>query len=162
VVFHGFVHRSGPPLAIRSSSRRRRPEGPLVAAEELRARLAAETASTREARKLVEAVVPDATTTVRADAELAVGELVTNAIVHAKVHHDAQIEIVIRRSTELLRVEIHDGDITIPTLRTVDDAVAGGRGLHIVEATTDRWGVQPSPTGKFVWFEIDLSPVDQT
>jgi hypothetical protein len=31
-----------------------------------------------------------------------------------------------------------------------------GRGLHIVEALADRWGVDKTAEGKTVWFEIDL------
>jgi anti-sigma regulatory factor (Ser/Thr protein kinase) len=132
-----------------------------MAGQEQRARLAVVGTSPAEARKLVQSVLPDAGHDVRADVELAVGELVTNAVVHATVHHDALIEVVIRRTPDRLRVEVHDGNITFPSLHAVDDAVTGGRGLRIVEATTDRWGVEAAPSGKFVWFEVDLGRADE-
>ncbi|GGZ95979.1 hypothetical protein GCM10010371_65030 [Streptomyces subrutilus] len=36
-----------------------------------------------------------------------------------------------------------------------DGLTEGRRGLLLVEASTDRWGVRPTATGKTVWFACD-------
>jgi hypothetical protein len=41
---------------------------------------------------------------------------------------------------------------TWPTLRHTDPHDEHGRGLAIVAAYTDRWGFNPTPDGKAVWF----------
>ncbi len=39
----------------------------------------------------------------------------------------------------------------------VDDEATSGRGLLLVEAVTDRWGVDSAGLGKTVWCELDLA-----
>jgi two-component sensor histidine kinase len=77
-------------------------------------------------------------------------ELVTNAIVHVA----SAIDVVVRCDDGVLRVEVHDGS-TRPPLRRVPDLDADrGRGLQLVEAMTERWGVAATEQGKAVWFEV--------
>lgn len=81
---------------------------------------------------------------------LCTDELVTNAILHVA----SEIDVVVRRLGEVLRVEVHDRS-TRPPLRRVHPVDADtGRGLELVEALTERWGVEAEEGGKAVWFEL--------
>lgn len=40
----------------------------------------------------------------------------------------------------------------------LDTTAVTGRGLLLVSAVSDRWGVDPDGEGKTVWFELDLRP----
>ena len=88
-------------------------------------------------------------------AELLVSELVTNAVVHA--HSRASVVIVTGRDRTDVRIEVHDDGRDPPRLGGFDPDALSGRGLALVDAISDRWGVEPSaPTapGKRVWFEL--------
>ncbi|WP_405563037.1 ATP-binding protein [Streptomyces sp. NBC_01180] len=94
-----------------------------------------------------------------------VAELATNATVHGRVPgRDFQLSLAVHGDT-LLRIELTDtrGDRLPPTgpgssAPPADDAESG-RGLLIVAALADRWGVAPGPVPrKVVWAEIDLVP----
>ncbi len=100
---------------------------------------------------------------------LATSEIVTNAVLHG----GDQVSLVVRTTAETIRVEVYDNGHTLfgPPLasdgRVADAGTAagvhahdelsvGGRGLHIVDVLSQRWGViqaQQLP-GKAVWFEI--------
>lgn len=83
---------------------------------------------------------------------LGVSELVTNAVVHA----GSPAELHLRWQGARLRVEVRDSDPTpIPHRRpaaTTEDT--HGRGLLLVDAVADGWGVQDGEDGKVVWFEL--------
>lgn len=110
------------------------------------------------------------------DALLAISELVTNAILHARSTIDVRLELVDDR----LRVEVHDrsarpvlldsvvagvveervpgmidGRQEIPSL---DDQTSTGRGLFIVASVAAALGEQLDHDGKTVWFELDRKP----
>jgi serine/threonine-protein kinase RsbW len=91
------------------------------------------------------------------DIVLCVSELVTNAVRHS-APYDGTFRLDILADRDKLRVECHDFGGKKPTLRTPSDADEGGRGLHLVQALTSRWGVSSMPLGKCVWFEIDGVP----
>ncbi len=77
-------------------------------------------------------------------------ELVSNAIVHVS----SDIDVVVRRTDDAIRVEVHD-DSPRPPLRKVHAMDAdSGRGLRVVEALSWRWGVDSKGAGKAVWFEV--------
>ncbi|MFG3493891.1 ATP-binding protein [Streptomyces sp. NPDC047928] len=86
-------------------------------------------------------------------AELALTELATNVVRHVP---GRWATTVILRGQGVLRVEVSDGSER-PALpvRPVDRLGEGGRGLLLVDAVTDRWGVTRLPDGKTVWFECD-------
>lgn len=87
---------------------------------------------------------------------LLVSELITNAIVHAAPHDSKeQIALTISISKGLVRVEVGDANPSPPT-RIVDAALdaPSGRGLALVDALSTTWGVTPTTSGKFVWFEV--------
>ena len=83
-------------------------------------------------------------------AELAVSEIVTNALVHAGTAMRLRV-LVLGRA---LRVELSDGSPRLPRRRGFSPLTATGRGLHLVTELVDRWGAYPDGTGKVVWFEI--------
>ena len=88
------------------------------------------------------------------DAELLVDELVLNVLEHAD-YGEAQIDI--RANDGVVRVDVtdHEPDFReAPETEHPDDTPRFG--LRIVDSVADRWGVAVSPTGKSVWFELDL------
>ena len=84
-------------------------------------------------------------------AALIVSELVTNAIVHSGSEF---VSCVLRLGGGLLRIEVTDQGISSeePTVRDPADDDVSGRGLLLVNAVSDRWGVSPAiPAGRTVW-----------
>ena len=82
--------------------------------------------------------------------ELAVSELVTNAIVHGR----GQVEVVMADVDGCVRLEVRDeGTVGAPrpTVRT-DDGV-GGWGLRLVEGLSDTWGTRCDGGRTHVWME---------
>ncbi|MFI9123429.1 ATP-binding protein [Streptomyces bikiniensis] len=85
-------------------------------------------------------------------AELLTSELVTNALVHTD--HGAVVTATV--VPEQLRVEVRD---FVPGLRAPEappaDDRTNGRGLVLVQALADSWGVEDQGAGKVVWFELN-------
>lgn len=84
-------------------------------------------------------------------AELLTSELVTNALVHTD--RDAVLTATV--SPRGLRVEVRDfvGRRPRPRVPSADDGTHG-RGLVLVQALADAWGVRAHGVGKAVWFEL--------
>lgn len=87
---------------------------------------------------------------------LVVSELVTNAVLHARASGPS-LELRLRAGSTWLRIEVHDADPRPPQLRRPAGLDEGGRGLLLVEAITDEWGVYGTPTGKAVWAALQLA-----
>ncbi|GAA2316656.1 ATP-binding protein [Streptomyces kunmingensis] len=85
-------------------------------------------------------------------AELAVTELLANVVRHVP---GRRCTLLIVRQDRGVRVEVGDPDPRPLVVRNPEQLDEGGRGLLLVQAVTDRWGVRPSPPGKTVWFECD-------
>ncbi|APE21302.1 ATP-binding protein [Streptomyces venezuelae] len=85
-------------------------------------------------------------------AGLALTELVANVVRHVPGRHCA---VLILREPYGLRVEVADAVPGAVHAKAADPLDAGGRGLVLVEAVTDRWGVDERADGKTVWFECD-------
>ena len=49
---------------------------------------------------------------------------------------------------------VSDSSPREPRLRAAAEDEEGGRGLLLVETIAERWGVDPLPSGKRVWFEL--------
>ena len=89
---------------------------------------------------------------VRHDVLLAISELVTNAITHAR----SAPTLALTLQPDCLRVEVTDRSAHAPRLRPQADAT-GGFGLRLVGQVTDRWGWSPIAGGKAVWAEFQLT-----
>jgi anti-sigma regulatory factor (Ser/Thr protein kinase) len=84
-------------------------------------------------------------------AELAVSELVTNAILHAAT----AVELTVRITDEDVTVSVHDGHPRLPTQRESSRNATTGRGLVLVASVSDAYGVElEPPEGKSVWFRV--------
>jgi anti-sigma regulatory factor (Ser/Thr protein kinase) len=111
------------------------------------------TEAVRDARAYVRKSLSDrADPSVLDDVELVVSELATNAVIHAR----SPFEVVIA-SDGRVRVDVLDRSPTVPTKRPAPPPATSGRGLWIVEALCDRWGIRTDHRGKSVWCEKDLS-----
>jgi anti-sigma regulatory factor (Ser/Thr protein kinase) len=89
---------------------------------------------------------------VRDTAELLTSELVTNALLHAGT--DLTVHVLSAGSGSVVRVAVDDGSAVAPALRDPDAGALGGRGLPLVASLATRWGWEPLPVGKRVWFEV--------
>ncbi|MDH6132462.1 anti-sigma regulatory factor (Ser/Thr protein kinase) [Kitasatospora sp. MAA4] len=84
-------------------------------------------------------------------AELLVSELVTNALLYTP--YGARIEVLLDVGGRL-RVEVRDDSVQLPRPRRAADTATSGRGLVLVEALADDWGVSLRGDGKITWFEL--------
>jgi len=121
-----------------------------------------------------------------ADCQVALSELVTNAICHA----GTPMTVTFAVATGFLEVNVGDGSSLLPRIRAVRadldadiatllgggaepadihdrdprmhvgaaGAVLGGRGLLLIEAIVDTWGARSLDVGKVVWFRMRLPP----
>lgn len=85
-------------------------------------------------------------------ATLVVTELVSNAVRHAC--GDGMRVTVLRMSDRRVRVSVTDRDPARPRVQDQDPQQERGRGLIIVAAESERWGVELLPGGKQVWSEL--------
>ncbi|MER7111014.1 ATP-binding protein [Streptomyces sp. NPDC000229] len=92
-----------------------------------------------------------------------VAELAANARAHGRVPgRDFRLDLVVAGGR--LRIEVTDtrGDRLPPGPGAATPPAPDsecGRGLLIVEALADRWGIVPGPVPrKTVWAELDLAP----
>lgn len=95
---------------------------------------------------------PDALDT----AALLTTELVSNAIRHT----GDELTLSVKLELGMLRVGVSDTSHRRPQLVQAGTRDTSGRGLHLVEALADRWGVDPDGRGlgKTVWFELAAPP----
>ncbi|EFL39709.1 ATP-binding protein [Streptomyces griseoflavus] len=97
-------------------------------------------------------------------AELIVAELAANAVTHGRVSgRDFRLLLYVVGDT--LRIEVTDtrGDRLPCPRHSADEAESeSGRGLLLVDALADRWGVVPGPPPlKTVWAEVGAGPAGQ-
>ncbi|MEV6316255.1 ATP-binding protein [Streptomyces sp. NPDC051776] len=89
--------------------------------------------------------------------ELAVTELLANVVRHVP---DRRCGVAVLRSPDGVRVEVSDGSREKPCVREAAAMDEGGRGLALLTAVVDAWGVDPGRDGgKTVWFECRSRPV---
>ncbi|WP_232246752.1 ATP-binding protein [Kitasatospora mediocidica] len=84
-------------------------------------------------------------------AELLLSELVTNALLHTP--HGARVDVLLDVRGRL-RVEVRDDSVQLPRPRRAADTDTSGRGLVLVEALADDWGVRLRGDAKITWFEL--------
>ncbi|MET9389850.1 ATP-binding protein [Streptomyces sp. NPDC006624] len=88
-------------------------------------------------------------------AELLVGELATNALVHA----ESRFRLTLFAAHGVLRCEVADQERRVP--RVVEAGTGeSGRGMFLVDALAQRWGWHRDGPGKTVWFELGTCGAD--
>lgn len=83
------------------------------------------------------------------DIVLTASELASNVIRHADTPYTVRLEL----RENLVRLEISDGSSIIPA---VEDLTDSQRGLRIVTATSDKWGIERNDNGKTIWAEFNI------
>ncbi|MFF1277113.1 ATP-binding protein [Streptomyces marokkonensis] len=86
-------------------------------------------------------------------AQLCVSELVSNIVTH--VGTGTPGSLVLSEHGGRLRIEVHDPDTrALPTLVDAKVDAEAGRGMALVDAMADRWGVQLYEDHKVTWCEF--------
>lgn len=89
------------------------------------------------------------------DVRLCATELLTNVIEHVGEGTPVTIRVIGGQAHGRTRIEVTDSDPrTRPALLPATEAEESGRGLALLDALTDRWGVEQGPDRKTVWCEI--------
>lgn len=123
--------------------------------------LASEAASVAPARQMVREACEE--WGMNADAAeigaLLMSELVTNAVRHG---HSHSVRVIAEQPRpDRLRVAVTDKSRRMPEMHHPQLDDSGGRGLVLVDALCDRWGIDLLPWGKRVWAEIAIKGDDQ-
>ena len=122
---------------------------------EARARFPPESTSPTRARCFAEETLRGwSCPTMVDDARLLVSELVGNAVLHG----GSGADLLIMLAEDHVRIEVHDTSmLPVQPREHVTVLDTAGRGLMILAALADSWGVEPDADardGKTVWFEL--------
>jgi hypothetical protein len=84
-------------------------------------------------------------------AEVAVSELATNAVIHART----AFSVAVQSSRRGVRLLVSDASPRLPVIcdQASDPSVAGG--LRVVAALATNWGVETTAQGKTVWARLE-------
>ncbi|MFE7778971.1 ATP-binding protein [Streptomyces sp. NPDC057445] len=86
-------------------------------------------------------------------AALGVTELLTN--VHRHAEPDKLCTVEIELLLDRLTISVHDHDPRLPEVGATGPLETTGRGLALIEAVSESWGVLPKGAdGKVVWFTL--------
>ena len=80
-------------------------------------------------------------------------ELVTNAVLHAR----SELTLTLELRDGWVRISVEDRSKAPPTLRHYQADDLTGRGLGVVAALSDSWGISTAADGKVVWAEVAAS-----
>ena len=83
-------------------------------------------------------------------AQLATSELVSNSVEHAL----SGVQVTLALAGDQLRIAVRDHSKAPPVRRVPNTSGARGRGIALVEAVAEEWGVLPHPDGKTVWLVL--------
>lgn len=121
------------------------------------AQLAATPCGARQARRLAVETLDEWGLPSEA-AALIVAELAANAVTHGRVPGRG-FRVVLAVGGGVLRIEVVDTRADrVPGIRDAGGCAEGGRGLVLVDAIADRWGVDRGlPPCKVVWAELDVA-----
>lgn len=76
-----------------------------------------------------------------------VSELATNAVIHARTRFSVSLSL----EDDCLRLTVADRSPRSPVTKSHSQDATTGRGLSLVQALADDWGVQHHQGGKAVW-----------
>ena len=86
------------------------------------------------------------------DVALLVTELVANVVDH--VGGESVLSLELEYSDGWLRIAVADGSAVRPVVGELRGDQPRGRGMQIVAAIADDWGVEDADGGKRVWFVL--------
>jgi anti-sigma regulatory factor (Ser/Thr protein kinase) len=98
-------------------------------------------------------------------ATLLASEVASNAVIHAVTPFVMDVSVDLERQEPMVAVTDFDArpmlsQIEALGLRSLlvepDLEAESGRGLMMVASLSDRWGIEPAPRGKTVWFSLSL------
>jgi anti-sigma regulatory factor (Ser/Thr protein kinase) len=114
--------------------------------------------SVREARRAVavELAAADVQDPERADVLVVVSELLGNSVRHARPLENGRVRVLCRVRGDEIEVAVVDGGAqTLPRAERPPFAALSGRGLGIVDALSETWGVEGAGThDQLVWAVI--------
>jgi anti-sigma regulatory factor (Ser/Thr protein kinase) len=112
-----------------------------------------------ESAALARAAVAGLARTLGADRHQDLRLLVTEMVANGVEHGAGPLRLVVHRYPAGVRVEVLDQGAGCPAtvLASVPEEATSGRGLLLVDALSDRWGVEPGPPAR-AWLEIELAP----
>lgn len=102
------------------------------------------------ARRFVREVLRDQPRDILEAVELMATELATNCVQHART----PFKLTIHDKQGQVRIEVRDTGQGRPLPRSPTPIEPTGRGLRIVEAMSDSWGIDDSSGAKTVWFTV--------
>ncbi|MFF5019479.1 ATP-binding protein [Streptomyces sp. NPDC001165] len=96
---------------------------------------------------------------------LAAEELMANAVAHGchGLAPDTTVDMAITCDGRQVTLKVEDPSSDLPCVLPGTSDEEGGRGMLLVDAFTDRWGVEKPSTGgagKAVWMELACSPAE--
>jgi anti-sigma regulatory factor (Ser/Thr protein kinase) len=92
-------------------------------------------------------------------AAVVLSELVTNAVVHARVPPGREVHTRFVPLDGGVRIEVHDASDEWPVPRVPDES--GGYGLTLVSELSSAWGVEKRRgVGKYVWAAVTSTKGD--
>jgi anti-sigma regulatory factor (Ser/Thr protein kinase) len=114
--------------------------------------------SVPSARRFLAGIVPEADEEAIGALVLMVSELATNALTHAA--SEFVVSVSYDNEQGRIRVEVSDRGPGRPATRDPEPSDPHGRGLQIVQALSDDWGIDLASDGrgKTVWFTFQLPP----
>ncbi|MGH9105732.1 MAG: ATP-binding protein [Acidimicrobiales bacterium] len=117
--------------------------------------------SVHEARRFVAQALARTAPEAAETARLLVSELATNALVHSS--GPFEVLAVYSPKAHVVRVAVSDASDGVPRVEHPGPSSEHGRGLQLVAAFSDRWGVdrRRRRPGKTVWFELGAHPASQ-
>ena len=89
---------------------------------------------------------------------LLTSEVVTNAILHART----PLRLTASIENGQVAVRVYDSLRLLPRVRSYRSDAGTGRGMHLVEALADQWGVEETSGGKCVWFSVAVAADEQS
>jgi anti-sigma regulatory factor (Ser/Thr protein kinase) len=114
---------------------------------------------TSESARVARAAVADLARALGADRHHDLRLLVTEMVANGVEHGAGPLRLLVHRYPACVRVEVVDqgGGCPATAPASVSAEATSGRGLLLVDALSDRWGVEPGPPAR-AWLEIALAP----
>lgn len=116
-------------------------------------------------RRWLAELVGDLAATHLADLHAVATELICNAVRHATPLPDGDLAVHFQIEGSTIEFAVTDGGAsTRPFVRALNTNAADGRGLLIVTALADQWGVRDENHGRTVWARLtgtEVPPLDE-